>query len=65
MDCSVTGALVVLTQSEYVELGGPFSIDIASAVAIAQSILLVWGVAYVIRLILKFLRPGSEPETDD
>lgn len=60
-DCNAVDALIVVSRVELSQLS-PFYLDIPSATAIGGSILLLMGVAFVLRLVRKYLESEGQVE---
>lgn len=60
-DCSAVDALIVVSRVELAQYS-PFYLDAAGAVAIAGPLLLLMGVAFVLRMVRKYLESEDEKE---
>lgn len=60
-DCSAVDALIVVSRVELAQYS-PFYLDVPAAVAIAGPILLLMGVAFVFRMVRKYLESENEKE---
>jgi hypothetical protein len=58
-DCNAVDALIVVSRVELSQLS-PFYLDVASAVAIGGPILMLMAVAFVLRMIRKYLETEND-----
>lgn len=63
VDCTTPNALIVITPLELAQMS-PLQLDPESAVAISSAILMLWAVAFVLRMARKLLENQSESETE-
>ena len=60
--CSDQDALIVMTREELAQ-HSPFYLDIPAAIEISGAILLVMGVAFVLRMVRKYLESDDSATT--
>jgi hypothetical protein len=62
IDCGSADALLVISPSE-LQATSPLHLDIESAVAIGGAILMLWAVAFVLRMARKSIENSSESQS--
>lgn len=54
---------VLLTKAEVTQNNSPFHMDVSTAAAIGGAVLLLWAVAFVLRMVRKTIENMTESET--